>query len=89
LFPVVIPQSGRVEVVGEEPLLEAFFETNHVPTLMLYSKAGTTNVIVSSTDLRAPRANWPAIQPVVMSNLFQRVQPPAMDQWRFYRSRRE
>ena len=80
------PQSGRVVVVGEEPLLEAYFETNHLLALMLYAKAGTTNVVIGSPDLSVPAAAWTSVQSIGMSNLFQWVQPPTTNQWMFYRA---
>jgi hypothetical protein len=82
-------QAGHVVVVGEEPLLEAFFETNHLPALMLYAKTGTTNAIIASPSLTMPRDSWTAAPPVVMTNLYQRILPPVTNQWMFYQGRRE
>jgi hypothetical protein len=48
-------QAGRVVVVCEQPLLEAFVSTNGQPALMLYAQSGTTNVLETTTSLAACR----------------------------------
>ena len=82
------PQAGCIVIVGEGPILEAFFKMNHQPALMLYAKTGTTNVVIGSPDLSAPAAAWTSEQSGGLSDLFQRIQPPATSQWMFNRAKR-
>ena len=53
-------QSGRIVVVGGEPLLEAFSETNGQRRLALYGIPGTAYGI-EKTPTFAPQAGWNAV----------------------------
>jgi hypothetical protein len=81
---------GRVVVIGAQPLLEAVFDTNHQPVLVLYAQPGTTNMLQYTTALTETNT-WTDCGPaVVMTNLFQVIQPVCTNRYTlFYRARRE
>jgi hypothetical protein len=70
-------------------LLEAYFNTSGQPDVMLYSRPGTMNVVLSSDNLSAPVASWSTGPTVPMTNLFQLIQPPLNSPRLFFRARRE
>jgi hypothetical protein len=85
------PQSGRVVVVGNEPLLEALISTNGQPALMLYAQFGTTNILETTTSLVTP-VSWTPDRTVTMptTNLFQLIEPVCTNRCTlFFRARRE
>jgi len=67
------PQSGRVVVVGEEPLLEALRTTNGLVQFLLYAPVGTTNEV--QTNHGVPSSSWAPWGQVVMTNLLQSLPP--------------
>lgn len=71
------PQTGRVIVVGPEPLLEAVLSSNAPPGLLVYAEPGTTNVLQmkSYLDPGIPWLNGPIIRMPSNSPLYQ-VEPP-------------
>ena len=82
-------QSGRVVVVGEQPLLEAFIATNGQLALILYAQPGTTNLLQRTTSLNAP-AEWQPMGRTVTSNLIEIIQPILMpERTLFLRARKE
>ena len=83
------PQAGRVVVVGQEPLLEAFIATNQECALLLYSLPGTTNMLSMSGDLTIPAVLWSVHSQVTMTNLYQLIQPVFTNSDRlFFRAQR-
>jgi hypothetical protein len=66
-----VTQAGRVVVVGQDPLLEAGMDTNGQAQLTIYSLPGSTNLLLSTTNLVA----WVIKQQVISTNLTQLVQP--------------
>ena len=70
------PQSGRVVVVSEEPLLECVYGTNGQPLLILYGKTGPGYIIETRTNL--VDALWQTvITNLTMTNLWREIMPPA------------
>ena len=67
---------GRVVVLGEEPLLEAFIATNGQPALILFAQPGTSNTLESVSGL-GTATGWIPGQTVMLPTnaLFQVVQP--------------
>jgi len=85
------PQFGRVVVVGNEPLLEAYISTNGQPALVLYAQPGTTNLLETTTSLADP-VSWSPDRTVTMptTNLFQVIEPVCTNRCTlFFRARRE
>jgi hypothetical protein len=66
------PQSGRVVLVGNNPLMESLPGTNSGIILNLYDHVGITNVVQSVASLSTPVA-WSFWQQVVLSNLVQEI----------------
>lgn len=60
---------GRVVVIGDEPLLEAWKDTNSVPMLTLYGNPGSNYMLYFSTNLSS--TNWLPNRSVQMTNLQQ------------------
>jgi hypothetical protein len=83
-------RSGRVAVVGGEPLLEAVHDTNGTPRLIVYGKPGTTNVVEFKTVLDANGPWQTAFEMRIPStNLFQTI-PISLNQGTiFYRARKK
>jgi hypothetical protein len=63
-------QAGRVVVVGNEPLLEAFLYTNRDVILIVYGTPGSTNQILSGPDLPTT-GTWTNFTTVALTNLFE------------------
>jgi hypothetical protein len=83
-----VAQPGRVIVVGEQPLLEAVLGANGQPSLTLYALPGTTNVLETTASLADP-ASWSANRTVVMTNLFQIIEPVCTNRCTlFFRAKR-
>lgn len=85
------PQSGRLVVIGNEPLLEAFVTANGEPALVLYAQPGTTNTLETTTSLAVP-VSWTPDRTVTMptTNLFQLIEPVCTNRCTlFFRARRE
>lgn len=83
------PQSGRVVVVGEEPLLEAYIGTSGRPALVLYGQIGTNYVIEANADLGNTNG-WQPVWQGTLTDLFLLIEPaPGTGQVLFYRARRE
>ena len=66
------PQAGRVVVVSQEPLLEAYLNTNRQPEVLLYGLPGRSFAVQTTTNLDAPVA-WRSLAQVTMTNLWQPV----------------
>ena len=82
-------QSGRVVVLAEQPLLEAFLGTNRQPALVLYGQVGTNHLLQSTTDLRNP-GSWRPVGTVTMTNLWQTFESVVgTNRMLFFRARRE
>jgi hypothetical protein len=64
------PQSGRLVVVGEEPLLEAVRTGNRRGALILYGPPGFSYEIQTRTRLISP-PGWQPLMQVTLTNLFQ------------------
>jgi hypothetical protein len=80
---------GRVVVVGEEPLLEAFRFANGNVQLILYALPGTTNLLQASSQLPTG-GTWTAVQQVTMTNVLQIFPPLSLtNQTRFFRALRQ
>ncbi len=69
--------SGRVVVVGSEPLLEALPLANNQPALMLYGLPGTSCVVQSTSD-EGNSKHWQTVWQGTLTNLSQRIQPPGV-----------
>jgi hypothetical protein len=81
-------QAGRIVVVGEEPLLEAFLPEDGEPALYVYARPGETVVVETTTNIEAPV--WEARAPVVMTSLFEVIKPVCIQPCTIYcRARRE
>jgi hypothetical protein len=81
-----VTQTARVVIVGEEPLLESVRSTNGQAQLILYALPGTTNLILSATNL-ADVASWHIKWDVLSTNLLQFVEPFApTNQMEFFRA---
>jgi hypothetical protein len=80
---------GRVVIIGAQPLVEAFYQNNGQPVLMLYGKAGHTYHIETTSDL-SNSSSWSALAPITLSTMSQLVPAPAGNpQIRFFRARAE
>jgi hypothetical protein len=83
------PQSGRVVVVGEEPLLEMLIGTNRQPLLVLYGKPLPGYSIESRTNILL--GNWKSVLTnlTVPTNLFLNITPvPGSGAVNFYHALR-
>jgi len=74
LTPEGTAQDGRVAVVADEPLLEAWLGPDRQPMLNLYGKTGT-NYAVESTPMLVSPVVWLTEQNVVLTNVVQPVSP--------------
>ena len=84
-----VTQTGRVVVVGEEPLLEALRSTNGLVQLIVYAPTGTTNLRQRAVEL-PPAGSWLPWQLVTPTNLLQNVPPfTAPDRTLFIRAVRQ
>jgi hypothetical protein len=63
-------QSGRLVIIGEEPLLEAVISANGQPALVRYGKPGAGYAIESTEVLAEPSAWTPVISDQSITNLF-------------------
>ena len=79
------PPAGRLVIIGEEPLLEAGFDTNRQPSLILYGQPGPGYVIETATDFGGP---WTTNQSLTLPDLWQPVAVPASAPQQFYRAKR-
>ncbi len=61
--------SGRITVIGSQPLLEALLNTGQPRALTIYGNPGANYQMVFSTDLTT--ANWQSAGSVLMTNLQQ------------------
>ncbi len=83
------PQSGRLVIVGEEPLLECLLGTNGRPALVLYGKPDwNCDVDARATlDMVTP---WQFYQQTTLTDLFQTFHlVPASNSPRFFRAVRK
>ena len=83
------PQSGRLVIIGEEPLLECLLATNGLPTLVLYGKPGWNCDMDArpTLDMVTP---WQFYQQTTLMDLFQTFYPvPASNSPRFFRAVRK
>jgi RHS repeat-associated protein len=62
-------QAGRVVVIGAQPLMEAWIDTNAVRMLRVYGNPGSSYQIASSTNLAT--TNWQEAWRVPLTNLFE------------------
>ena len=81
-------QSGQLVVIGEEPLLEAGFDTSQAPTVMIYGKPGST-VVWETAQTIGPEASWTAHPSITMTNLWVQLPAPPNVPQQFYRARRQ
>ena len=82
-------QSGRLAIIGDEPLLEAVVGEDGGPLLILYGQVGTTNTLFSAPTLD-PTEGWVEEGKIVLQDLFQTIDlGEPTDQTRFYRAVRE
>jgi hypothetical protein len=79
------PQSGRVVVVGEEPMLELLHSTNNSALLILYGKPLYSYQLESAPSLQTP-IQWAPWQQLALTNLFAPVNVAITNQQRFYRA---
>ena len=83
------PQSGRVVIVGEEPLLECVMETYAQPRLVLYGKPGW-NCDVKACPTLDPPTPWQLQGQATVTNLVQTLDlEPATNATRFFRAVRK
>ena len=80
------PQSGRLVIIGNDPLLEAFIATNRQPSLNLYGKPGPSYVVETATDVRGP---WTTNQVTTLTDLWTPLTVPANQPQQFYRAKRQ
>ena len=78
-------QAGRVVVIGAEPLLEAFLNTNRQPALTLFGLPGSNYLIESAMDTQGP---WRTNQPATLTNLWGELSLPGDAPQQFYRAKR-
>jgi hypothetical protein len=82
------PQSGRLVVVGAEPLLEAILNSNRQPALILYGLPGPDYIIEGKPRLDASLP-WQSVWQGTQSDLFQEIQSVAgANRTMFFRARR-
>jgi hypothetical protein len=65
----VLVQPGRVVLIAEQPLLEAFADANGTRRMILYGKAMSGYAVEYSTDLNNPNG-WQVYTRVPLTNLF-------------------
>jgi RHS repeat-associated protein/uncharacterized repeat protein (TIGR01451 family) len=81
------PQSGRLVIIGEEPLLECLLGTNGFPSLVLYGKTGWNCEVQSRPSLQA--APWQFRLQQTMTDLFQSFDlAPGTNRTQFFRALR-
>lgn len=70
-------QRGKIVVVAENPMVEAAFDSNRSPLLVLYGVPNVTNTIESTTVLRPNGSGlwWPVWQGLI-TNLVNPMPPP-------------
>ncbi len=61
----IVPQAGRIVIVGAQPLVEAIVATNHARSLDLYGVPGDSYALQLSTDL----VHWSNAFRVPMTNI--------------------
>ena len=80
------PQSGRLVIVGEEPLLECARGTNGLPALLLYGKPGW-NCDVDARPTLSAGTPWQFYQQTTLTDLFQTFDlAPSPNSSGFYRA---
>jgi len=82
------PQSGRLVVIGEEPLLQAVLGTNGPPALVVFGPPGQGYVIETAASLDAPPM-WSSWREIELLDLLTTVSVPDSDQPQFYRAYRK
>jgi len=82
------PQSGRLVIIGEEPLLQAVLDTNGQPALVLFGPPDREYVIETAPSLD-PTPGWSVWRDLELTDLFDTVGIPDVEQQRFYRARRK
>ena len=83
------PQSGRLVIIGEEPLLELLFGTNGYPALVLYGKPAW-NCDMETRPRLDSATPWQLYQQTVLEDLFQSFDlAPATNSVRFFRAVRK
>ncbi len=82
------PQSGRLVIIGEEPLLQAVLGTNGQPALVLFGPPDRQYVIETAPSLDAT-PTWSGWRDLELTDLFDTVGIPDVEQQRFYRARRK
>jgi PKD repeat protein len=78
-------QAGRLTVIGTEPLLEASFDTNRQPRLVLYGQPSSTHVIEHGVMLDG---SWATSRVEVLTGLWVEWSVPAGAAREFYRARK-
>ena len=82
----LIGQSGRVVVIGSQPLLEASLGTNSSRLLTLYGNSGVSYNLLTTTNLNAG-SSWSTAGSATLTNLFQVINlGGATNQMQFYRA---
>ena len=79
------PQSGRLAIVGEEPLLECRLNPEGRPSLVLYGQPGWRCGIEQGTDLLEAAA-WSELERVTLGELLLPLAIPGTDDRSFYRA---
>ena len=81
---ITLPGS-RLVMVGDEPLLEAVFDSDHHPKLILYGQPGSNYTVESTPSLTSP---WATVASFSMTNLFRPIgEAPTTNQTMFFRAR--
>lgn len=75
------PQSGRVAIIGEQPLLEMVLGSNGGPVLVPYGRSGYVHQVETAPGAGNP-TQWSFWQQTVLANLWQEHPAPAADQQR-------
>jgi len=82
----LIGQSGRLVVVGSQPLLEASFSTTSSLLLSLYGNPGVTYNVLTTTNI-ANTNSWSAVGSFTLTNLLQLISlGGATNQMQFFRA---
>jgi hypothetical protein len=84
------PQSGRLVIIGAEPLLEAVFNANRAPTLILYGPPGFNYEVQTHPQFDAPREMWQPYWQGPLEDLFRSLPLNAgANRTLFFRAKRE
>jgi hypothetical protein len=79
--------AGRVVVIAEQPLVEAFLGTNDQRTIILYGTAGRNYILECATNLVDPV--WTFCGQDTLTNQLRRFDAGVTNQTLFYRAREQ